>query len=179
MGDELKLNIAPQSSTSEDTPEGFNEKDDDIESLTLRDILRSEQPPTTHTHEVGLHQQYKNHIIDFRKYLESDWKRWSVMQIKQAMVQGLRAIHLFDIKKKDYVYGKTIKNFWKKNPVPESELKYYHEKTNILITGKWVKEVIDFITDIGMDWTPDSNERYESISVKYNKLFIKIPYTSK
>ena len=37
---------------------------------------------------MELESQYRQHLEDFGKYLKSDWKRWSVMQIKPGNGSG-------------------------------------------------------------------------------------------
>lgn len=125
------------------------------------------------------HEQYRIHLEQFREYLQEDWKRWAVMQIKQSMVQGQRTIFLFTMEKKDWKHGKTVFNLLKKKIIPESDVKYYNEKTNVLITNKWLRSVIDFLEDIGLEWYPVATQNTETLVMNYNQIHGIIPYPAK
>ena len=127
-------------------------------------------------------QEYKNHLEEFGEYLKSDWKRWAVMQIKQAMMQGKTTIYLFNLGKKDWIKAKNIKNFWKKeNILPPPDQKYYRKEENVLITNVWLRNVIDFLDDIGVQWFPVATQAIETLTMKYNQIhaIIKYPRSSK
>lgn len=126
------------------------------------------------------HEHYRVHLSEFGGYLKEDWKRWAVMQIKQAMVQGRNTLYLFTMKKKDWKTGKTVLNFWKKNPIAIEDQKYYHTKTNVIITNKWLRSVIDFLTDIGLEWYPVATQNTETWTMNYNQIhgIIKYPTSS-
>ena len=125
------------------------------------------------------HEKYRIHLQEFSKYLNEDWKRWAIMQIKQSMLQGRRTIYLFGLKKNDWKHGKTVLNFWKKKFVSDKEIKYYNSKTNVFITNKWLRSVIDFLEDIGLGWRPVSTQNTETITLNYNQIHGEIHYPSK
>ena len=121
-------------------------------------------------------EQYRIHLEEFGQYLQEDWKRWAMMQIKQSMVQGKQTIFLFTMKKKDWKHGKTAFNFWKKQFIPEEEMKYYNPKTNVLITNDWLRSVIDFLEDIGLGWYPVATQNTETLTLNYNQIHGIIHY---
>jgi hypothetical protein len=123
---------------------------------------------------MELESQYRQHLEDFGKYLKSDWKRWSVMQIKQAMVQGKNTMYLFSMKGKDWKKAKNILNFWK--DIPENDLKYYHKETNVIITNEWLRTVIDYLSAIGMEWMPVATQSTESLTLNFNQIHAVIKY---
>lgn len=124
----------------------------------------------------NLHQIYREQLDDFIKYLRDDWKRWAIMQIKQAMLEGKTSLFLCNMKKTDWRKGKTLLNFWKDNPVEPKDNKYYHEQTNVIITNKWIRKIIDFLTDVGAGWLPVASQKYETFTLNYNQLHILIKY---
>ena len=124
---------------------------------------------------VEENEHYRQHIQDFGKYLKGDWKRWTVMQIKQAMVQGKTTMYLFTMKRKDWKKAKNILNFWK--DIPEKDIKYYHKQANVIITNDWLRSVIDYLNDIGMEWMPVATQSTESLTLNYNQIHAIIKYT--
>lgn len=122
------------------------------------------------------HEHYRNHLSEFGTYLKQDWKRWAVMQIKQAMIQGKSTLYLFTMKKKDWKHGKTVLNFWKKNPISEQDQKYYHADSNVLITDRWLRTVIDFLTDIDLEWFPVATQNTETWTMNYNQIHAILKY---
>ena len=121
-----------------------------------------------------LHKQYRQHLEDFGKYLKNDWKRWSIMQIKQAMIQGQNSMYLFNMGKKDWKKAKNISNFWK--PIPEEDLKYYHKQTNVIVTSGWLRTVIDYLGDIDIEWMPVATQSTESLTLNFNQIHAIIKY---
>lgn len=129
---------------------------------------------TQSTQVSNQHLEYRQHLQQFGTYLKSDWKRWSIMQIKQAMIQGKITMHLFNMKKKDYKKAKNVLNFWK--PIPEEDIKYYHKKSNLIITNAWLRSVIDYLEDIGVGWIPFATQSTESLTLNFNQIHAKIIY---
>jgi len=122
------------------------------------------------------HEAYRTQLTEFARYLRQDWKRWAFMQIKQAMIEGKHSLYLFNIQKNDWKKGKTILNFWKKDAISIEDEKYYNPETNVLITNKWLRTVIDFLFDLGLEWMPVATQMYETLTINYNQIHVLIKY---
>ena len=112
--------------------------------------------------------EYKEHLSDFYNFLKSDWKRWCVMQIKQSMINGNNDIFLTCFKR-----SKWERRFNITKKIPLNELKYFNKKKHVFIIDKWLRNIIDFVTEIGLEWYPNCTvEEDGNFAKKYNELWV-------
>ncbi len=116
-------------------------------------------------------ESLKQFYIDLR----SDWRRWAVLQIKQAMITGKHTIPVTRLRNNMYKKTKTILNFWK--CVPDSEVSYYDKFTNITIIDPRTREIIDFARSLGLQWFVQVNYDDNLLSTQVLNLHITCYYT--
>lgn len=110
-------------------------------------------PTNVYQDEEYPDQFLKNHLQEFYKYLQNNRKIWAIMQIKNAMIRGHRHVFLGKISVKDYKKGRTIFNIKKWKQIERN--KYYHKKSNTLITSQYWRKVIDLLKELGFHWYPN------------------------
>jgi hypothetical protein len=121
-----------------------------------------------------MNNEYRQELLDYGSCLLQDWRKWTVLQIKDAMLHGKKSMHIFDMKNGEWKKAKNFFNFWKK--VPDSELKYYHTETNVLIIDENLRKCIDFILDLGLEWFPYASQPFETVTLKYNQIHCTLKY---
>lgn len=118
---------------------------------------------------------YKQHLVDFYAYLNKDHKRWLVYQVKYTMIQGSTNFQIAPLFKTQWIRYKTMFNFWK--PVPESERRYYHKETNVLIIDPLLRKMIDFAIELDLDWYPVESETREYFAKEFNAIRAFVHYS--
>lgn len=91
--------------------------------------------------------EFKQQIVDYKNELYADKNKWLVEQIKYSILMGNFGLRLGIIPKSGYKKAKNLFNFWK-----EVDSKYYFKDLNILITDQHIKNRIDYILGLGLNW---------------------------
>lgn len=110
-------------------------------------------PPNQYGDEHYPDQFLRDHLKEFYKHLQNNRKMWAVMQIKNAMIRGNRHVFLGKISNRSYKKGKRIWNYKKWKQIESS--KYYHKKSNLLITSEYWRNVIDLLKELDFHWYPN------------------------
>jgi hypothetical protein len=96
------------------------------------------------------HEYLRKHLKQFYKYLRDNPKVWAIMQIKNAMITGSRHVFLGKIRTKDYKIGRTVFNIFKWKQIKNN--RYYHKKSNRIVTSEAWRKIIDVMVDLGFHW---------------------------
>ena len=149
-----------------------------IESVNIHPEQESQ---ITEIGEIPLssdYPNYKQHLVDFYAYLNKNHKRWLVYQIKYTMIQGRTEFRIAPLFRKQWIRYRNISNFWKStSSMPEEQKKYYHKPTNVLITDKVLRNIIDFARELDLDWYPVESGTREFFAKEYNEIGAYINYS--
>lgn len=123
-----------------------------VEALTILEperIINTSQATTPYKYHC-LVNNHSEILKNFWKFLKSDWRKWIVLQVKNAMLTGKTNIFISNLDNRMWKKGRTILNCCKR--MPDKDLRFYNKKHNILITEQSIRNIIEYLGDIGLKW---------------------------
>jgi len=139
------------------------------EELTLREALNVVQP-TINAQFIPSPEYYKNILDKFWTFLKSDWRRWVIIQIKNTMLIGKTTMYIANLENKMWKKGKTLLTGFKLDP---KQTEFYNKKYNIVITDPGMRNIITFLTSLGMTWYIVPEWTTAMVTNKYYSLYVR------
>lgn len=92
----------------------------------------------------------KSELIEYRQNLLSDPRHWFIEQVKHCILTGRRFLRVTFLDSNQYKkFSFPCISFKKIKP---TDVPYYDENINILITDNKCRKNIDFIKEVGLSW---------------------------